>query len=56
MQRPLVSVSTVRVSLTVTMKQRTDFGAWALCSTSVPRFAGGTSTIVRGCLSRECLC
>src|SRR4051812_23698400 len=30
--RPLVSVASVRVSLTVTMKQRTDSGARALCS------------------------
>ena len=29
--RPLVSVSSVRVSLTVTTKQATDAGAWALC-------------------------
>jgi hypothetical protein len=30
--RPLASVSSVRVSLIVTMKQRTDEGASALCS------------------------
>src|SRR5262249_1920657 len=33
--RPLVSVSSVRVSLTVTMKQRTTWGARCLCSSSV---------------------
>ena len=35
MARPLVSVASVRVSLTVTTKQRTDGGALALCSTSL---------------------
>src|SRR5215470_3479436 len=35
MARPLVSVSSVRVSLTVMMKQRTEWGARCLCSSSV---------------------
>src|SRR2546423_5283207 len=33
--RPLASVASVRVSLTVRMKQRTDTGARALCSASL---------------------
>ena len=34
--RPLLSVSSVRVSLTVRTKQRTDFGAADLCSPGDP--------------------
>src|SRR5262245_49796984 len=46
MARPLLSVSSVRVSLTVNTKQRTDGGAAALCATSL--IAADCTALVSG--------
>src|SRR5712675_3196314 len=58
--RPLVSVASVRVSLTVTMKQRTERGARALCSAWLIRGIVARPPCydppMRGRLGVSCLC
>src|SRR5439155_779144 len=52
--RPLVSVSSVRVSLIVRMKQRTDCGARALCSAwLIDRHCSALRATIRPMLCRD---